>query len=418
MGGIGPTKLPERLLCALADTTPTAPDSGRLDRRVARLRSETRIAMIGTRGVPPKYGGFETAVDEVGRRLAARGYEVVVYCRNDDSLLSHYDGMRRVSLPALRVKQAETLSHSALSIVHAVIHGCDAAIVFNAANAPLIPLLRLRRIPVAVHLDGLEWNRSKWKGAGSHYYRWAARVAVRCADRLIADARAIQDVYRNAYDVATTFIPYGAEIPVTRTHDRLGDVGLEPNGYHLIVARMEPENNLLLSVDAYVRSRARLPLVIVGSAPYSERYSALVRESAKGATDVRFLGSVWDQELLNQLYGNTRLYIHGHSVGGTNPSLLRAMGAGAPIAALDVVFNREVLSATGMFFADVDELISIIREAERNPADAAALGQAAQRRVAAEYDWDVVADQYEQLCRELIARTPEREPRVGATAAK
>ena len=373
--------------------------------------------MIGTRGVPPKYGGFETAVDEVGRRLVARGYDVVVYCRNDDSSLTHHDGMRRVSLPALRVKQAETLSHSALSILHAIVHGCDAAIVFNAANAPLIPLLRLRRIPVAVHLDGLEWNRSKWKGAGSHYYRWAARVAVRCADRLIADARAIQDFYRESYDVATTFIPYGAEVPVGRSRDRLADVGLEPDGYHLIVARMEPENNLLLSVEAYARSGARLPLAIVGSAPYSERYSALVRESA-GDADVRFLGSVWDQELLNQLYGNTRLYIHGHSVGGTNPSLLRAMGAGAPIAALDVVFNREVLSTTGMFFSGAEDLRSLIEDAEANPDDAATLGQAAQNRVAAEYDWEAVADQYEQLCRELIARTPEREPTMGVTAAK
>jgi glycosyltransferase involved in cell wall biosynthesis len=369
--------------------------------------------MIGTRGVPPRYGGFETAVDEVGRRLVQRGYDVIVYCRNDDATLSYHDGMRRVSLPALRVKQAETLSHSALSIVHAVVHGCDAAIVFNAANAPLIPLLRLRRIPVAVHLDGLEWNRSKWKGAGSHYYRWAARVAVRCADRLIADARAIQEVYREAYDVATTFIPYGAEVSFGQAHDRLADHRLEPDRYHLIVARMEPENNLLLSVEAYARSGARLPLVIVGSAPYSERYSALVRKAAEGH-DVRFLGSVWDQELLNQLYGNTRLYIHGHSVGGTNPSLLRAMGAGAPIAALDVVFNREVLGETGRFFADVDELVPLIHEAETSPGAIAALGRAARTRVAAEYDWDAVADQYEQLCRELIARTPERGALVGA----
>jgi glycosyltransferase involved in cell wall biosynthesis len=367
--------------------------------------------MIGTRGVPPKYGGFETAVNEVGKRLVCRGYDVVVYCRNDSTASREHEGMRRICLPALRLKHSETLSHSALSVIHAAVRGCDAAILFNAANAPLIPLLHLRRIPVAVHVDGLEWNRSKWKGAGSRYYRWAACVAVRRADRLIADARAIQDYYRESLGAATTFIPYGAEVLSACADDRLAEVGLQARGYHLIVARMEPENNVLLGVEGYLQSGARLPLVIVGSAPYSDHYSARVRSSARSNTNVRFLDSVWDQPLLNQLYCNARLYIHGHSVGGTNPSLLRAMGASAPIAAFDVVFNREVLGATGMYFANASELKGLIQRAEADPEEIATLGVAARRRVTCEYDWDAVAAQYEQLCRELINEERERQGR-------
>ena len=370
------------------------------------MDGRARIAMIGTRGVPPRYGGFETAVDEIGKRLVAKGHDVIVYCRNDSTPLSHFHGMERVSLPALHLKHAETLSHTALSIAHTALHPCDAAIVFNAANAPLLPGLQLRHIPVAVHLDGLEWSRTKWKGAGRRYYQWAERVAVWRGDRLIADARAIQEYYLRRYGVGTTFIPYGAPIYRPDGSDRLASLGLLPGGYHLVVARMEPENNVHLVVEAYVSSKARLPLVVVGSAPYAERYSSLVREAAGGNKNVRFIGSVWDQDILNDLYAHARLYIHGHSVGGTNPSLLRAMGAAAPVAAIDVIFNREVLADAGMYFTDETDLAAIIGHAEAHQAEHAELGVAAQRRAASEYDWDDVADRYERLCWELIEENP------------
>ena len=373
------------------------------------MQGVARIAMIGTRGVPARYGGFETAVEEVGRRLADRGHSVVVYCRNEGQVARDHLGMQLVNLPALRFKQTETLSHTAVSIAHQAVNPCDVAILFNAANAPLLPGLRLRRIPVAVHVDGIEWKRSKWSGAGRRYYQWAERLAVRWADRLIADARAIGDYYRARYGADPTFIPYGAGIHQARAHDRLPPLGLEPGGYHLVVARMEPENNVHCIVEGYVRSAARLPLVIVGDAPHAVSYSATVRSLA-GSRDVRFVGSVWDQTLLDQLYANALLYLHGHSVGGTNPSLLRAMGAGAPVAAYDVVFNREVLDDTGMYFADSRELEALINDAEADRDAAAARGLAGQRRVAANYDWDRVTDQYESLCRELIDRGPETVP--------
>jgi len=146
-----------------------------------------KIAMIGTRGVPARYGGFETAVEEVGRRLAERGHEVVVYCRGDDRS-PEYLGMRRVRLPALRSRTAETLSHTALSVLHLLRRRADVALVFNAANAPLLPMVRMARIPVAVHVDGLEWQRGKWGRWGRRYYLMGERCAVRWADELIADA--------------------------------------------------------------------------------------------------------------------------------------------------------------------------------------------------------------------------------------
>lgn len=367
-------------------------------------RRPLRIALMGTRGVPARYGGFETCVEEVGRRLAARGHEVVVYCRNTtgaDATLREYAGMRLVYLPALRRRSLETLSHSGLSAIHLAANRVDAAVVFNAANAPWLPLLRAARIPVATHVDGLEWKRGKWGPVGRKYYRLAESMAVRCSDALIADAAGIQDYYSDQFGAATRLITYGAPLIPPGRMERLAELGLEPGRYHLVVARFEPENHVHLIVEGYVASEARLPLVVVGGSPYGDEYTRRVMDRADER--VRFLGGVWDQELLDQLYANALVYWHGHSVGGTNPSLLRAIGAAAPTNAFDVNFNREVLAETGSYFSTVAEAAALASEAEASPEAAKSRGLLGQQR-AAQYDWDVVADGYEQLCRDLHAR--------------
>src|SRR3712207_2588725 len=306
--------------------------------------------MVGTRGVPARYGGFETAVEEVGRRLADRGHRVVVYCRTvpgAEQPPARYLGMELVHLPAARSRSLETLSHTALSVGHLLLHRPDAAIVFNAANAPLLPLLRAARIPVATHVDGLEWKRAKWGRAGRRYYRAAEALAVRWSDVLIADAQGIADYYRDTFAAPTTLLTYGAPLIAPGAH-RLAELGLEPGGYHLVVARFEPENHVDVVVEGYAASDAAKPLVVVGSAPYADDYTRRVHALADHR--VRFLGGLWDQELLDQLYANCCTYLHGHSVGGTNPSLLRAVGAGAAVTAYDVDFNREVVADAGRYF--------------------------------------------------------------------
>jgi glycosyltransferase involved in cell wall biosynthesis len=361
-----------------------------------------RIALLGTRGVPARYGGFETCVEQVGLRLVKAGHDVVVYCRragaSDEPLESEYEGMRLVHLPALRRKSLETLSHTAASVAHLMTHPVDAAIVFNSANAPFIPVLRARGIPVATHVDGLEWKRSKWQGAGRRYYRLAESMAVRWSDALIADAQGIADYYDAEFGAATELIAYGAPIVSADRPELLTQVGLRAHEYHLVVARFEPENNVDLIVDGYRRSSAKLPLVVVGSAPYADAYTAQVHGLADER--VRFLGSVWDQDLLDQLYASSHTYLHGHSVGGTNPSLLRAIGAGAATVAFDVVFNREVLRDAGRYFHSADEVAAEIERAEAEPDETRRRGRWAQRS-AHRYNWDDVADRYEELCLRL-----------------
>jgi glycosyltransferase involved in cell wall biosynthesis len=364
------------------------------------------IAMLGTRGVPARYGGFETCIQEVGRRLVDRGHRVVVYCRasgtsTDDPPGSVYLGMELVHRPALRRRSLETLSHTGLSVAHLLRHRTDVALVFNAANAPFLPFVRAARIPVATHVDGLEWKRAKWDGLGQHYYRAVERLSVRWSDSLIADAPGISAHYRRSFGADTVQIAYGAPITDGST-DRLQEVGLKADAYHLVVARFEPENHVELIVQGFARSSATLPLVVVGAAPYADAYTAAVRAAADGR--VRFLGAVWDQDLLDQLYAGARTYLHGHSVGGTNPSLLRAMGAGASVAAYDVVFNRDVLQAAGVYFSDADGVMNRVQEAEADVATCRARGESARMR-AQDYDWDEVADGYESLCRQLTGAT-------------
>ncbi|MBB5642791.1 DUF1972 domain-containing protein [Cryobacterium roopkundense] len=359
--------------------------------------------MMGTRGVPAAYGGFETAVEEIGRRLVERGHDVTVYCR-----ISHHPvqkshlGMRLVHLPSLRMKVAETLSNTALAALHVMLHRKpDVAFIFNAANSPFLPVLRLRRIPTALHVDGLEWKRGKWGESGRRYYRWAEAVAVRWADALIADADGISAYFRREFDVPTELLAYGAPILRNVPSARLAPLGLEPGGFHLLVARFEPENHVDLIVEGYRRSGCTLPLVVVGSAPYAAAYTARVEGLAAPDPRIRMLGGVWDQELLDQLYAHALSYLHGHSVGGTNPSLLRAMGAATAVIAWDVNFNRDVAGPDGLYFTSAESLSYLLDEAEDNRQDMIDIGLALQERAEFRYTWESVVDGYEALARRL-----------------
>jgi glycosyltransferase involved in cell wall biosynthesis len=253
-----------------------------------------------------------------------------------------------------------------------------------------------------MHVDGLEWQRAKWGVRASRYYRWAEARSSRWADALIADAHGIADHLREAHGVHAHYIPYGAPI-VSPPPARLAEVGLTPGKYHLVVARLEPENHVREIVAGFATSQARMPLIVIGDAPYADTYRAQVRAAAGDDPRIRFLGSLWDSDLLDALYAHALTYLHGHSVGGTNPSLLRALGAGAPVIAFDVVFNREVAGSAGEYFTSPADVAALCEAAERDPEGALARGSAGQADVAVRYRWSDVADSYEDLARLLLS---------------
>src|SRR3954451_2393187 len=352
-----------------------------------------RIAMVGTRGVPAAYGGFETAVEEIGSRLAARGHEITVYCRPKDHIRpAEHLGMKLVHLPALKKKSLETLSHTALSALHMLTQRRhDMAFVFNAANSPFVPLITSRGVPTAVHVDGLEWKRGKWGKWGKRYYRMAEQLSVRSADALISDAQGIADYYSAEFGVPTELIAYGSTKLTDVATDKLAKHGLTPGRFHVVVARFEPENHVDVIVEGYANSSATYPLVVVGSAPYAAEYTERIARIAAADPRIKMLGGVWDQDELNQLYAHASTYVHGHSVGGTNPSLLRAMGAGAAVLAFDVDFNREVVGGVGRYFSDPAGVADLLERAEGDPAAVALEGKRASE-LAERYNWDDVAD--------------------------
>lgn len=361
-----------------------------------------KVALIGTRGVPARYGGFETAVEEIGAGLSELGHEVTVYCRTPTDVGPDYRGMRRVMLPAVRRKALETLSHSALSTLHALRHRPDVAIVFNAANAPFLGALRAAGIRTALHIDGHDARRRKWTGLGERYYSIATRIGLKLAHEVIVDSAAIQKEFTATYGVSSVCIAYGARTSIdspAMAQTSLDQLGYQVGGYHLVVARFEPENQVLGIIESYLASDAELPLLVVGFAGFPAEYDARIRSAAAGDSRVRLLGAVWDQHLLDALYAGAASYVHGHSVGGTNPSLLRAMINGAPIIAFDCSYNRETTGDHALWFDQAQRAGELMAKIELDPSLADELSEAALTRAATHYLWSDVVRCYDRLLR-------------------
>ncbi len=361
-----------------------------------------KVAILGTRGVPAAYGGFETLAEELGRRLVERGHEVTVYGRSGtvDRALTRYRGMRLVVLPAIRSKHLETVSHTLLSAVHAALTGYDAALVCNAANTPFIRILQLAGIPVALNVDGLERKRRKWGLAGRTYYRVCERLAALVPDRLVTDAEVIRRYYRRSYRAASEMIAYGGDLEPPAGRDVLDRLGLSAGEFLLYVSRFEPENNPDRVAAAYREVGGGLPLVMVGGAPYAPGLARRVRELADHR--VVLPGPIYGDGYRQLLFA-CRAYIHATEVGGTHPALVEAMGAARPVLYYDTPENREVVGDAGVAFrfegarALAPALGALLTDETR----LAELGRRAAARVAARFCWRDVAAAYERVLGEL-----------------
>jgi glycosyltransferase involved in cell wall biosynthesis len=374
-----------------------------------------KIAFAGGRGIPARYGGFETAVEEIGARLAERGHEVLVYSRAGyaDGAGDSHRGMSRVETPYLRRQSLETLSHTFMSILRAARDRPDVLILVNPANGPLLLLTRALRIPCAINVDGLDWARSKWPPLGRRVIEFGAWCCAKLAPVVIADSHGIAEYYRRRWGREAYYASYGAEPWEFAPPRFLDEYSLTSREYALVVARLEPENNTELIIEAHRESGVDVPLVIVGDTHYESDYVRRLKSMAP-PDRVRFLGLIYDPDRLRELLGHCAVYLHGHSVGGTNPILLEAMACGACIAYLDVTFNAEVCGEAGAPFAgDVETSARVIRESLSDDARAETLRRAARARQAERYTWDEAADRYEALCRLLI----ERRPRSDAAEA-
>jgi glycosyltransferase involved in cell wall biosynthesis len=359
-----------------------------------------KLAILGTRGIPANYGGFETFAEELSIRLAARGHDVTVYGRSNNIQYKgkEYKGVKLVILPTVGTKHLDTVSHTFLSVVHAIPRRFDVALICNAANALFAAIPRITGTPVALNVDGIERKRRKWGLAGRTYYRISEYLATLIPNVIVTDAAVIREYYRKEYGVSSWMIAYGAECSRQLTTEIQERLGVRSREYILYVSRLEPENNAHLVISAYESVRTDKPLLIVGDAPYAHEYIA----SLKATRDARihFPGALYGVAY-RELQSHAYVYVHATEVGGTHPALIEAMGAGNCVLVFDTPENREVVGDSGLFFSSPAELTRLLQKAVDDPELVENYRVKAKARAVANYSWDAIADEYERLLKGL-----------------
>ena len=369
------------------------------------------VAILGTRGIPASYSGFETAVEQITGRLTERGHRVVVYCRPHvvDPGISRWKGAELVHLPTVRNKYLDTFVHTLLSSVHAAGRvKPDVALFFIAGNSPLCLVTRLAGIPTVINVDGSDSDRRKWNRVAKSYLRAAERLSPRMATRAITDSHAVAAIYEQRYSRSIGVVPYGAELPTEYDSDVLERLGLEPQRYVLFVGRLEPENNPHLLVEAWSRlptERTRgMKLVVVGGAPYASEYINRVRRAADPR--VVFPGYVFGPGYW-ELQRHAYLFCAPTEVGGTHPVILESLVAGNCVLVNDYRPNAETVGDAGHYFSGDEGVPDLARQLDRLLADPELV--AGYREKALEraklYSWDAVAAAYEQLLLEVSDST-------------
>lgn len=374
-----------------------------------------RLAILGTRGIPARYGGFETFAEELGTRLASRGHEVTVYARSHvvPPGIREYGGVRIRVLPTVRHKYFDTVAHTFLSTLDSLVRRFDVVLICNNANAPFAMIPRLSGANVVINVDGLEWQRAKWGSAGRAYYRFCAWLASKLPVVLVSDARVIVDYYAANYGRRTRFIPYGTDVGTVRPASVLDAFGLKEDQYLLYVSRLEPENNAHVVLDAYARaggaSTLGLPLVIVGDAPYATEYKKALERQVEQIAGVILAGSIYGDGYA-ELQSNASIYVQATEVGGTHPALVEAMGRGRCIVANDVPEHREVLGDAGFYYRrnDATALAATLTRLAADGIQRASAGNSALERARAVYSWEGVTDSYEALFSRLMSTGESR----------
>lgn len=386
--------------------------SGNSNGNSGTLHRKLRIAMLGSRGIPHTYSGYEQFLGEVAPRLVARGHEVIVYCRRSlfKDRPTAYKGVRLIYLPGIETKTMGTLTHTIVSMGDVLFRDVDVIFVVNVVNAFNCILPRLFGKNVAINVDGLDWKRGKWGRLGKRFFYWNAKCVGRiCPKGVITDAGAMRNIYLDEFATPSVSIAYGANIEKSTNAGVLKQYGLEPSGYYLVASRLVPENNAELIVRAFENVKTPRLLAIAGDANYRSAFVDRLKQTKDPR--VRFLGHIGNADHVKELHCNAFAYVHGHSLGGTNPALLKALGCGNCVLALGTVFNREVLQDYGMLFENNPvDLAGKMQLIEDRPEIAARFRLRAPERIYQRYTWELITDHYEELFLQLAnGQNPTKE---------
>ncbi len=384
------------------------------------MQSPLHIAILGHRGIPGNYGGFETFAEELSVRLVEQGHRVDVYCRTNTGSYRKpmYKGVQLFHLPTVSNKYLDTLVHTLRAVLHAsLVTRPDIILMVNVGNTLVSWIPRMFGIPVLLNVDGLEWERRKWNWIARAYLRMSAALTRVLPTAVVTDAKVIQDYYKERVGIETTMIPYGADVIRMRNPRALSKYGLKPNEYYLYVARFEPENNPHLVVRAYEQLKTDKPLVMVGDAPYAHAYCKEVKSTKDKR--IKFLGFVYgrDYKILQQ---NAYSYIQATEVGGTHPALIEAMGYGNCVLVNGTPENMETANGSAVPFwfyrghRAAEGLTRKMQYIEDHPEVVSEYRRKAKAHIRKTYRWDVVTRQYLSLIEQVLEPHPSTVPAESA----
>lgn len=367
-----------------------------------------KIALMGTRGVPSSYSGFETCVEQLGLRLVERGHEVTVYCRkhhiNYDGVV--YKGMKLVKLDTIRNKYLDTIVHSFISSLHALFHRYDIALYFIAGNSPVTWIPRLVGTKTILNVDGLDWEREKWPLLAKKYIQLSEFLATRLPNLFITDCAVVQDYYEKQYKVKPPYIPYGSEVSILPPGETLAKFGLEQNKYILFVGRLVPENCVHHLIEAFKAMETDLKCVIVGSSSYSDDYITELHALAEDDARIVFTGYAFGRDYL-ELGSNALIFVETSSVGGTHPALTEAMGFGNCVVVNNTPQNLETISDAGLSYDGKQgdsSLRSVLEDLIDKPGLIEEFRERALKRANTDFSWETITDSYESLFVKLLAK--------------
>lgn len=363
-----------------------------------------RISILGTRGIPARYGGNEVCAEQVATRLSARGYEMTVYCRGTNGAGSDEinGGVRRVFLPSAGGKHLDTLGHTFLSALRAIPRRPDVLHCFGVGNAPLLPLLSRVGKRTVISVDGMDWRRDKWGRWAKLYLRHCARLAVGLADACVTDSRAVARFYAQQFGKEPLYIPNGAEMVQPSTSDALRGYGLEKDRYILFVGRLVPEKGVHHLIEAFTGLETNLQLAVAGDGSSEPGYFRRLQVASDER--VRLLGPVYG-EAIRELYSNAYAYVQPSLVEGTSLAVIEAMAYGNCVLVSDIPENLETVGDAGLSFdsrAGPAALRQGLAHLTERPEVVERYRQRARRHARERYAWERVTDQYEQLYLSLL----------------
>ncbi len=364
-----------------------------------------KIAILGTRGIPNNYGGFEQNAENLSVYWTKMGCEVIVYSTDEHPYKGNeWNGVKIKHVFSKESKLGiwGTFIYDYLCLKDAVKQGYE--IILNMGYVPSVLFFYLKgktKSKFITNMDGLEWKRSKWNRILKKFIKYCEKKAVNLSDFLIADNPAIEDYYRTTYKIShIKYIPYGAELFNDPNPKFLEEHNLEPFKYYMLVARLEPENNIETILDGYILSDANEPFVVIGS--LRNKYAEYLLNKYKGIDKVRFAGGIYDYKKLSSLRWFSKMYFHGHSAGGTNPSLLEAMASNAYICAHDNPFNRHVLGNEGFYFKTKEDVANLIRSyTNKYREDFIRKNRQKIREI---YNWEKVSKEYLRVFEEVLQK--------------